>query len=102
MGAEHGEERTRNMSRMSVTLEVSKLSGWLNADAFCRESKGGNVVQGEVYGSAGGRRRATTLRRRRKVAACRGGTDRRLGVGGTGGAHVEHELHVCDTGGDPA
>ena len=26
---------------MSMTLEVSKLSGWLNADAACRESKGG-------------------------------------------------------------
>ena len=39
LGAGHGEERTRNMSSMSVTLEVSKLSGWLNADAPCRESK---------------------------------------------------------------
>ena len=29
-------ERTRNMYRMSVTLDVSKLSGWLNADALCR------------------------------------------------------------------
>ena len=29
-------ERTLNMSRMSVTLEVSKLSGWLKADAPCR------------------------------------------------------------------
>ena len=29
-------ERTENMKRMSVALDVSKLSGWLNADAFCR------------------------------------------------------------------
>ena len=29
-------ERTPNMSRMFVTLDVSKLSGWLNADAYCR------------------------------------------------------------------
>jgi len=29
-------ERTKNISRMSVTLEVSKLSGWLKADAPCR------------------------------------------------------------------
>ena len=36
MGAGHGEERTQNMPLMSVTLEVSKLSGWLNADAYCR------------------------------------------------------------------
>ena len=30
----HGEERTRNMRNMLVTLEVSKLSGWLNDDAL--------------------------------------------------------------------
>ena len=29
-------ERTRNISCMVVTLEVSKLSGWLNAFAACR------------------------------------------------------------------
>ena len=29
-------ERTPNMFCMSVTLDVSKLSGWLNAHAFCR------------------------------------------------------------------
>ena len=30
------EERTPNMFCMIVTLEVSKLSGWLNAFADCR------------------------------------------------------------------
>ena len=29
-------ERTKNMYPMSVALEVSRLSGWLNADAPCR------------------------------------------------------------------
>ena len=29
-------ERTRNMPSMYVTLDVSKLSGWLNAVAYCR------------------------------------------------------------------
>jgi len=29
-------ERTANMAPMVVTLEVSKLSGWLKADARCR------------------------------------------------------------------
>ena len=29
-------ERTLNMAYMVVTLDVSKLSGWLNADACCR------------------------------------------------------------------
>ena len=47
-GAGHGEERTENIQPMSVTLEVSKLSGWLNADAYCRESNGGHTVLGEV------------------------------------------------------
>ena len=29
-------ERTPNMPYIFVTLDVSKLSGWLNADALCR------------------------------------------------------------------
>ena len=29
-------ERTQNMDSMFVTLDVSKLSGWLNAVAYCR------------------------------------------------------------------
>ena len=29
-------ERTENMYAMSVTLDVSRLSDWLNADAYCR------------------------------------------------------------------
>ena len=37
-----------NILLMVVTPEVSKLSGWLNADAACQESKGGHTVRGEV------------------------------------------------------
>ena len=48
LGAGHGEERTENMLRMLVTLEVLKLSGWLNAYACCRESKQGRTVRGEL------------------------------------------------------
>ena len=33
-------ERTLNMDCMFVTLEVSKLSGWLNAHACCRVERG--------------------------------------------------------------
>ena len=45
------------MKCMVVTLEVSKLSFWLNADARCRESKGGHTVRGEGADlEAGGRR----------------------------------------------
>ena len=47
------------MLAMLVTLEVSKLSGWLNADARCRESNGGRTVRGEVRA---GRRVAAGVR----------------------------------------
>ena len=33
LGAGQGEQRTLNMPYMLLTLDVSKLSGWLNADA---------------------------------------------------------------------
>ena len=32
-------ERTSNMLFMFVTLDVLKLSGWLNADAYCRDER---------------------------------------------------------------
>ena len=38
-------ERTENMYAMSVTLEVSRLSGWLNADMLCRV-KNGSIARG--------------------------------------------------------
>ena len=33
------EKCTVNMSSMVVTLDVSRLSGWLNADALCRDQR---------------------------------------------------------------
>ena len=35
-GARARAERTQNIQLMSMTLDVSKLSGWLNAYARCR------------------------------------------------------------------
>ena len=32
-------EHTPNVDSMSLTLNVSRLSGWLNADASCRVEK---------------------------------------------------------------
>eukprot|EP00964_Phaeocystis_antarctica_P101160 scaffold66663_cov40-Phaeocystis_antarctica.AAC.1 len=75
LGAGHGEERTWNICCMAVTLEVSKLSGWLNADAPCRESKGGIIRCGAGCCPGGGSWRATAVH-----AACRGGD--RLQIGG--------------------
>ena len=40
--------RTVNMPLITVTLDVSKLNGWLNAVALCRESEGGHTKRGEV------------------------------------------------------
>ena len=51
-------ERTENMDPMFVTLDVSKLSGWLNADAPCRvrrERIGGGAACGQGGGSRVGR-----------------------------------------------
>ena len=33
-------ERTEKMYPMLLTLDTSRLSGWLNADARCREKRG--------------------------------------------------------------
>ena len=65
------------MELMSVTLEVSKPSGWLNADAYCRESNGGHTMYEEVQGTGSDRRRRATA----VQAACRGGLDCRFGAG---------------------
>eukprot|EP00964_Phaeocystis_antarctica_P011497 scaffold6358_cov55-Phaeocystis_antarctica.AAC.4 len=42
------------MAFMVVTLDVSKLSGWLNANAPCRVERRACTMRGEVW--AGGRR----------------------------------------------
>jgi hypothetical protein len=81
-------ERTRNMLLMSVTLEVSKLSGWLKAFAICR-------VEGRAC-DAGGEVRAG----RREGLGCGGGTqesctgempDSRLG----GQGHARSARRTC-------
>ena len=58
-------ERTFNMPLMSVTLEVSRLSGWLKYDAYCRVSQGGRTMRG---GMRGGRREGVGRRRRMQRA----------------------------------
>ena len=83
-------ERTRNMDPMLVTLDVSRLSGWLNADAYCRvtrESIGG----GATCGQGGGRLRSGGRWHKQQEGPDCGG----LGQG-TRGAHPKHGPHVCD------
>eukprot|EP00964_Phaeocystis_antarctica_P164694 scaffold143289_cov87-Phaeocystis_antarctica.AAC.1 len=95
LGAGHGEERTKNMPYMFVTMEVSKLSGWLNAYAACRESKGEHI-----RGVRGAQRTG-----RPEVAGDRGASGvqgrARLQIGSRagGGAHSEHVSHVRDAAG---
>ena len=71
-------ERTWNMRSMVVTLEVSKLSGWLNFHASCRESNGG-YTRGRDAGRGVGGPRATAVQ-----AACRGLDRLQTGSPGTG------------------
>ena len=78
-GAGHGEERTQNMRYMLMTLEVSKLSGWLNADAPCRESKGGHTVRGEGAGQQTGAMASSVQWR----LDCRLGTEQAWSAPGT-------------------
>ena len=85
------------MANMFVTLDVSRLSGWLNADAPCRESKEGHAVRGEVYGS-GGQLAADD----RGACSVQGRARLQIEGGSRGGAHVEHGEHVCDAGGAEA
>jgi len=90
-------ERTANMSLMSVTLEVSKLSGWLKAVAYCR-------VEGRAC-DAGGRGASREAggpgvwwRHDKRHARGKGPTHG-LGAKGTRGAHEEHVAHGRDAGG---
>ena len=63
-------ERTWNMYCMLVTLDVSKLSGWLNAYACCRVERRAYDAGRGVGQEAGGR----VGRRRRKRHAREGPT----------------------------
>ena len=64
------------MQYMFVTLDVSKLSDWLNADARCRESKGGRTMRGEGVAREARRRRAIAVH-----AVCGVELDCRFGAG---------------------
>ena len=71
-------ERTENIWLMSVTLEVSKLSGWLNAEADCQvEGRACCDVGGERCEPGGGRACGVVAARQKWHA--RGRPDSRLG-----------------------
>ena len=88
-------ERTRNTYCMFVTLDVSKLSGWLNADADCRvERRACDAGRGAGPGCG----RQGVGRGRRKQRAEGRGSVQNLGRQGRRGAHPEHPEHVRDAG----
>ena len=62
VGARARAERTENMTPMFVTLAVSKLSSWLNADANCRVER---RACGTGRRAARGRREGFGWRRRK-------------------------------------
>ena len=73
LGARARAERTKNMLTMSVTLDVLKLSGWLNAFASCRVERRACDARGKVHP---GRREGVEWQRRNWHAW--GGPDSRL------------------------
>ena len=76
------------MPYMLVTFDVSKLSGSLNADASCAESKAGHTIWGEMRP---GERKGVGRRRTGRARWKAGGQ-------GTRETHVEHIAHISDAG----
>ena len=84
------------MEFMLVTLDVSRVSGWLNADANCRVERRTYEKQGEARAGRWEGVGATAAQLRRKRCAGKGPT--RGGAQGTHGAHPKHVHHACDVG----
>ena len=77
-----------------VTLDMSKLSAWSNADASCQVEGRAHAMWEAVRP---GRREGVGWRRRIYGVHGEGPTQGWRGQG-TRGAHKEHVLHVCDLG----
>jgi len=83
-------ERTANMPLMSVTLEVSKLSGWLKADADCRVEGRACDAGGERWEPGSGRACGVVAAHKRHA---RRWPDSRLG----GQGHARSAPRTCRT-----
>eukprot|EP00964_Phaeocystis_antarctica_P079950 scaffold49868_cov57-Phaeocystis_antarctica.AAC.3 len=64
-------ERTSNILYMTATLDVSKLSGWLNAAARCRAQREASVGRGATCGAG---KLESAWGRRGRREQCAGGT----------------------------
>ena len=80
--------RTANMRLMVVTLDVSRLSGWLNVDADCR------IASRHVEGDTGGGRREGAWGWCAGACSVHGGTESILGRHTQGGFAPE-TCHSC-------
>ena len=78
-----------NIWPMVVTLDVSKLSGWLSADARCRVE--GHAMREEVWA---GRREGVGWRRRKRHVH---GDSPTQGWGGQGTGHARSAHGTCCT-----
>ena len=99
-GGKHARgERTWNIKRMSVTLDVSRLSGWLKFHAACRVERRACEMRGEVRA---GRREGVCRAAAVDTSGAhgtRGGLDWRAGEAGLRRrAHAEHAHHGGDAG----
>ena len=86
-------ERTKNMPLILVTLDVLKLSGWLNAYADCRVER-----RACDAGRGAARERKGVGWRRRKIGVHGEGPTQGCRGQGTRGAHPEHAVHGRDLG----
>jgi len=95
-GARARAGRTWNIPRMIVALEVSRLSGWLNAEATCRVKGRGMQSCGARCGPGG--------RRGREAAVAQAASTGKAWLKawrsqGMRGAHLEHAFYIGDLGG---
>ena len=97
VGRRRRRKRTLNICVMPVTLEVSKLSGWLKAYAACRVQRGHprhmETRGTRRCGTEGGNNQQHT----RGVCVC--GLARECGQKAQAEAHIKHVDHACDSGG---
>jgi len=95
-GRRRRRKRTANIQLMSVTLKVSKLSGWLKSTVPCRVQRG-HPTEGSAWRGDVAHREGANQHRPRgaRVWPCSGvWAERRRRE-----AHIEHVVHVCDAGG---
>ena len=93
VGARARAGRTRNMAFMNLTLDVSKFSGWLNADACCRVKRRACDAWRGAGQETGGRGVVAAQVTCTGIARLKA-----VGAYGTRGAHIKHVTHACDAG----